>query len=60
MGLQTLLWEEDSIVSAYAEKLFATPSFQTGVIEWSRVGRKVVLPTVRYKLLKAIGLKRDT
>ena len=60
VGLQPLLWEEDSIVSAYAEKLFAKASFQTGVIEWSRVGRKVVLPTVRYKLLKALGLKRDT
>ena len=60
VGLKPLLWEEDSIVSAYAEKLFAKPSFQTGVIEWSRVGRKVVLPTVRYKLLKALGLKRDT
>lgn len=60
VGLQPLLWEEDSIVSAYAEKLFAKASFQTGVIEWSRVGRKVVLPTVRYKLLQALGLKRDT
>ena len=60
VGLQPLLWEEDSIVSAYAEKLFAKPSFQTGVVQWSKVGRKVVIPTVRYKLLKAIGLKRDT
>ena len=60
VGLQPLLWEEDSIVSAYAEKLFAKASFQTGVIEWSRVGRKIVLPTVRYKLLQALGLKRDT
>ena len=60
VGLQPLLWEDDSIISAYAEKLFAKASFQTGVIEWSRVGRKVVLPTIRYKLLKAFGLKRDT
>ena len=60
VGLQPLLWEEDSIVPAYAEKLFAKASFQTGVIEWSRVGRKIVLPTVRYKLLQALGLKRDT
>ena len=59
VGLQPLLWEEDSIISAYAEKLFAKASFQTGVIEWSRVGRKVVLPTIRYKLLKAFGLSRD-
>ena len=58
-GLQPLLWEEDSIISAYAEKLFAKASFQTGVIEWSRVGRKVVLPTIRYKLLEAFGLARD-
>ena len=28
-------------------------------VQWSRVGRKVVLPTVRYKLLKALGFKRD-
>ena len=59
VGLQPLLWEDDSIISAYAEKLFARPSFQTGVVQWSRVGRKVILPTIRYKLLKAIGLARD-
>ena len=28
-------------------------------VQWSRVGRKVVLPTIRYKLLKVLGLKRD-
>ena len=59
LGLQPLLWEEDSIISAYAEKLFARDSFQKGVVQWSKVGRKVVLPAIRYKLLKAIGLKRD-
>ena len=59
VGLQPLLWEEGSIISAYAEKLFAKASFQTGVVQWSRVGRKVVLPTIRYKLLKSLGLKRD-
>ena len=59
VGLQPLLWEEDSIISAYAEKLFAKASFQTGVVEWSRVGRKVILPTLRYKLLQALGLKND-
>ena len=59
VGLQPLLWEDYSIISAYAEKLFAHASFQTGVIEWSRVGRKVILPTIRYKLLKAFGLARD-
>ena len=59
VGLQPLLWEEDSIVSAYAEKLFAKPSFQTGVVQWSRVGSKVILPTIRYRLLKAFGLLRD-
>ena len=58
VGLQPLLWEENSIISAYAEKVFEKPSFQTGVVQWSRVGRKVVLPTIRYKLLKAFGLKR--
>ena len=60
VGLQPLLWEKDSIISAYAEKLFAKASFQTGVVKWSKVGRKVILPTIRYKLLKALGLKRDT
>ena len=60
VGLQPLLWDEDSIISAYAEKLFARPSFQTGVVQWSRVGSKVILPTIRYKLLNALGLKRDT
>ena len=59
VGLQPLLWEEDSIISAYAEKLFAKASFQTGVVQWSKVGRRVILPTIRYKLLKALGLKRD-
>ena len=60
VGLQPLLWDEDSIISAYTEKLFERKSFQTGVVQWSRVGRKVVLPTIRYKLLKSLGLKRDT
>ena len=59
VGLQPLLWDEDSIISAYTEKLFERKSFQTGVVQWSRVGRKVVLPTIRYKLLKAFGLARD-
>jgi glutathione S-transferase len=59
VGLQPLLWEEDSIISAYAEKLFAKASFQTGVVQWSKVGRKVILPTLRYKLLQALGLKND-
>jgi len=59
VGLQPLLWEENSIISAYAKKLFVRPSFQTGVVQWSRVGRKVVLPTIHYKLLKAFGLSRD-
>ena len=59
VGLQPLLWEDDSIISAYAEKLFTKVSFQTGVVEWSKVGRKVILPTFRYKLLQALGLKND-
>jgi hypothetical protein len=59
LGLQPLLWENDSIISAYTKRLFAQASFQTGVVQWSKVGRKVILPTIRYKLLKALGLKRD-
>ena len=59
VGLQPLLWEKGSIISAYAEKLFAKASFQTGVVQWSRVSRKVVLPTIRHKLLEAFGFTRD-
>lgn len=59
LGLQPLLWEDNSIISAYTKRLFAQASFQTGVVQWSKVGRKVILPTIRYKLLKALGLKRD-
>ena len=59
LGLQPLLWENDSIISAYTKRLFAQASFQTGVVQWSKVGRKVILPTIRYKLLKALGLKRE-
>ena len=59
LGLQPLLWEDDSIISVYAKKLFERESFQTGVVQWSRVGRKVVLPTIRYKLLNAFGLTRN-
>ena len=59
VGLQPLLWEDDSIISAYAKRLVAKASFETGVVQWSKVGRKVILPTIRYKLLKALGLKRD-
>ena len=29
-------------------------------VQWSRVGRKVVLPAIRHELLKALWLKRDT
>jgi glutathione S-transferase len=59
LGLQPQLWGASPSISAYAEKLFAKTSFQTGVVQWSRVGRTVVLPTIRYKLLQALGLTRD-
>jgi len=59
LGLQPQLWEARPSISAYAEMLFAKKSFQTGVVQWSRVGRTVVLPTIRYKLLQALGLTRD-
>lgn len=59
LGLQPILWEGDSRVTEYAEKLFARKSLQRAVVEWSKVGRKVVLPMLRYKLLKALGLNRD-
>ena len=59
LGLQPLLWEDDSIISVYSKKLFERESFQAGVVQWFRRGRKVVLPTIRYRLLKAFGLTRD-
>ena len=60
LGLQPLLWEEDSILTAYAERLFARKSFQRGVLAWSNIGRNVVLPLLRNKLLTAVGFNRDT
>ena len=59
LGLQPLLWEEDSRLTAYAERLVARESFQRGVIAWSNIGRNVVLPVVRHKLLTAFGFSRD-
>jgi len=60
LGLQPLLWEEDSRLTAYAERLFAREAFQRGVIAWSRIGRNVILPMVRHRLLRALGFNRDT
>ena len=60
LGLQPLLWEEDSRLTAYAERLFARKSFQRGVLEWSNIGRNVVLPLLRHKLLTAVGFNRET
>jgi len=60
LGLQPLLWAEDSRLTAYAEKLFARESFQRGVIAWSSISRNVVLPMLRHKLLGAFGFNRDT
>ena len=60
LGLQPRLWEEDSRLTAYAERLFARKSFQRGVLAWSNIGRNVVLPLLRNKLLTAVGFNRDT
>ena len=60
LGLQPLLWEEDSRLTAYAERLFARKSFQRGVLAWSNIGRNVVLPLLRHKLLTTVGFNRDT
>jgi len=60
LGLQPLLWEEDSRLTAYAERLFARESFQRGVIAWSNIGRNVVLPLLRHRLLTAFGFNRET
>ena len=59
LGLQPVLWQSGSRIAVYSDRLFARASFQTGVVRWSRVGRNVVLPMLRFKLLKAMGLKRD-
>ena len=59
LGLQPLLWRSESRITAYCDRLFARPSFQRGVVRWSRIGRNVVLPMLRFKLLKAMGLEPD-
>ena len=60
LGLQPLLWEQDSRLTVYAERLFAREAFKRGVIAWSRVGRNVIFPMVRLRLLRAFGFHRDT
>ena len=57
LGLQPVFWQSESRIAVYSDRLFARASFQTGVVRWSRVGRNVVLPMLRFKLLKAMGLK---
>ena len=59
LGLQPVLWQSESSITAYSDRLFARPSFQRGVVRWSRMGRNVVPPMLRFKLLKAMGLKPD-
>lgn len=59
LGLQPVLWRSESRIAAYSDRLFARASFQRGVVRWSRVGRNVVLPMLRFKLLKAMGLNPD-
>ena len=59
LGLQRVLWPNEASITAYSDRLFARPSFQRGVVKWSRVGRNVVLPMLRFKLLKVMGLKPD-
>ena len=59
LGLQPVLWPNEASITAYSDRLFARPSFQRGVVKWSRVGRNVVLPMLRFKLLKVMGLKPD-
>ena len=60
LGLHPLLWEQESILTAYAERLFARKSFQSGVMAWSSIGRNVVLPMLHHKLLGTFGFNQDT
>ena len=59
LGLQPLLWDRNSRINSYTEKLFTRDSFQRGVADWLRVFRRVALPMLRYKLLNVLGLNRN-
>ena len=59
LGLQPLLWEQDSRLTVYADRLFAREAFKRGVIAWSRVGRNVIFPMVLLRLLRAFGFNLD-
>ena len=59
LGLQPMLWKQDSRLTVYAERLFARKAFQSGVIAWSQVGRNVIFPMVRLRLLRALGFNLD-
>ena len=58
LGLEPLLWEGESRITSYADTVIARESFQSGVVQWSRVGRKVILPMLQHRLSSLF--KRDS
>ena len=58
LGLEPLLWEGESRITSYADTVIARESFQSGVVQWSGVGRKVILPMLQHRLLSLF--KRDS
>jgi len=50
LGLGDYLWGDKPEVARYASQLFARPSFQSGVIDWTHKVRQILLPTVAKKV----------
>ena len=52
LGLESLLWGNRTTVGQYCEKLFARQSFKIGIMDWSNIPKNIVLPMIKYKLLR--------
>lgn len=50
LGLEPLLWKGESRITSYADRVIARESFQRGIIQWSKVGRNVILPMLQQRL----------
>ena len=50
LGLEPLLWKGESRITSYANRVIARESFQRGIIQWSKVGRNVILPMLQHRL----------
>ena len=50
LGLEPLLWKGESRITSYADRVIARESFQRGIIQWSKVGRNVILPMLQHRL----------